>query len=349
QNPQSREEPRHQSGDLGSFADRRSSGHLPRLPPLREQPESGIRDPFRRPPPPPQSGQPPPLRRSIFTGVPATVLYDEMKKLMDRGTTQMANEPKASPGLDNLFSTRQIRPEDLPSLGFDIRQPATQLSITREARLNRARALAPVLIGEQRIPVLVLPNPFTEETTGSPQIGHHGVLMYDPQNEDRLVKLFFRDTDWYYAGFQRCVVVERDDGTKLENWGRRFFFNELVEDNEVPAFLEPVKMGIGSSHSEKGDFPGPNALVDTFNTLFTFEDAIHVHENKEVRGLSPGLKNQLKLAVARIIILFSEAMRIRRIFIQAEAALRGYEHSKPLTKAHRDILHSWGKNLECSK
>lgn len=142
--------------------------------------------------------------------------------------------------------------QDVPSILFNIREAAAELAITRDARLVRARAMSPVLLGDLCIPVTVLPNPVITATIGSPGINHHSVVMHDPTNRTRKVKLFFTDTDWYFDGFQRCVVDVLPDGSSKENWGRRFFFNDLVNNNGVPAFFEAVKMGMGSAHSNKG-------------------------------------------------------------------------------------------------
>ncbi|TVU34948.1 hypothetical protein EJB05_16824, partial [Eragrostis curvula] len=211
----------------------------------------------------------------------------------------MVKEEKPYPDVydRNVCAIRQRSREDVPSIGFNIQDPAAELTRTRDARLNRARAMSPVLLGEElRTPVLVVPNPFTKDTIGISQISHHGVLLYDRDDLTRMVVLYFRDTDGYFAGFQRCEVAVHDDGTREENWGRSFFFDDMVSRNEVPAFFAPVKMGIGSAHSDKGDYPGPGAVFDLFNFLAGFEEQVHIHNNAEVRGLTQQMKDELQLA-----------------------------------------------------
>jgi hypothetical protein len=71
-----------------------------------------------------------------------------------------------------------------------------------KAHLRCARALTFVLIGEQRNPALLLPNSAFEDAYGSGRISYQVIRMYDPCNAARLVKLFFLDTNGYFAGFE---------------------------------------------------------------------------------------------------------------------------------------------------
>lgn len=106
--------------------------------------------------------------------------------------------------------------------------------------------MAPVLVGDQQIPVCVFANPVTG-------ISHHGIILYNSNDPTRrAVMLVFRDTDIYFTGFMRGWVTLQPDGTIVEEeWGTPFFFDDVINKNQAPAFLGAVKMGISSSHSGK--------------------------------------------------------------------------------------------------
>ena len=61
-------------------------------------------------------------------------------------------------------------------------------------------------------------------------------------------------------------------------------------------------------------------MVDLFYMLAGFEDEVYIHETtkdnvttREVRGMSHALKQDLGLAVASIIYIFCEALRLRSV------------------------------------
>jgi hypothetical protein len=68
--------------------------------------------------------------------------------------------------------------QDVPRLDFNVSNAAADLATSQEARLRRARAMAPVLLGDRLIPVLPLANPFTIPATGSSCISHHGIVLH---------------------------------------------------------------------------------------------------------------------------------------------------------------------------
>jgi hypothetical protein len=135
--------------------------------------------------------------------------------------------------------------QDVPSVDFNISEPATAFTETTRLRLVRARKIAPVLLGGRRIPVAPIKNPLYG-------ISYHRIRLHNPANMSRVVEFFVRDTDLYLAGFWRGVVPIPADGAAQNepNWGTLFIFDDLYE--EVPPFFHAVKMGINSNHTDKG-------------------------------------------------------------------------------------------------
>lgn len=131
--------------------------------------------------------------------------------------------------------------QDIPKLLFDVNNCAELFPVTNELRLNRARAIAPVFIGNEHIPVAPLPNPLTGPS-------HHIICLTDSNNPFVKVDLLFDDTTLYFLGFRRISVMLSTEGVE-EEVGRWFVYDDMFDS--VPSFLNPVKMGISSTHVGK--------------------------------------------------------------------------------------------------
>lgn len=83
-------------------------------------------------------------------------------------------------------------------------------------------------------------------------ISYHRIRLHNPDDISRVVELFFRDTDLYFAGFRRGVVAIPANGAAQDEpqWGTLFIFDDLYQ--EAPPFFDAVKMGIRSEHTNKG-------------------------------------------------------------------------------------------------
>ncbi|CAO2035844.1 unnamed protein product [Urochloa humidicola] len=236
-----------------------------------------------------------------------------------------------------------------------------------EARLARFRCLALLLLG--LVPVLPLPNPDTG-------ISHHIIRLIDSTYHDFKVDLLFRDCDLYFAGFRRAVVSPEGE----EQWGEWFIFNDLVMDGTAPAYLNAVKMGISSAHRGKNvTRPGGDmAMDDIFQTLSHFQDHVDIvdveprkkdaqprgdkAENEptevESEGAGTGRKKKPREArmsdekqdslgrvVARVIVVFSEALRLRSVYKEVLKRLTELQWSDPTTLDRRlwNLIHDWGQ------
>jgi hypothetical protein len=89
---------------------------------------------------------------------------------------------------------------------------------------NSYSKIAPVLVGERLIPVAPFKNPLCG-------ISYHRIRLHNPANIYHVMELFVRDTNLYFTGFRRGVVVA--DGAEPQ-WGTLFIFNDLYE--ETPPF-----------------------------------------------------------------------------------------------------------------
>lgn len=132
--------------------------------------------------------------------------------------------------------------QDIPRLLFDVNNCAELFPVTNELRLHRAREIAPVFIGNEQIPVAPLANPLTGSS-------HHIIRLTDSNNPFVKVDLLFDDTTLYFLGFRRISVTFSAEGVEREEGGRWFVYNDVYDSS--PVFLNPVKMGIGSSHNGK--------------------------------------------------------------------------------------------------
>jgi len=92
----------------------------------------------------------------------------------------------------------------LPSVDFNISDPATAFTETNRLRLVRARKIAPVLLGEWRIPMAPIKNTLYG-------LSYHRI----------------RDTDLYFAGFRRGVMAA--DGAEPQR-GTLFIFVDLYHE-----------------------------------------------------------------------------------------------------------------------
>ena len=78
-------------------------------------------------------------------------------------------------------------------------------------------------------------------------LSYHRIRLHNPADISSVVEFFVRDTDLYFVGFRRGVVAA--DGAEPQR-GTLFIFVDLY--HEAPPFFDAVKMGINSSHTEKG-------------------------------------------------------------------------------------------------
>jgi hypothetical protein len=112
---------------------------------------------------------------------------------------------------------------------------------------NSYSKITPVLLGERLIPVAPFKNPLCG-------ISYHRIRLHNPADIYRVVELFVRDTNLYFTGFRRGVVVA--DGGEPQ-WGTLFIFDGLYEEAPPFLFFHAVKMGIRSDHTKVRTHPNP--------------------------------------------------------------------------------------------
>ncbi|CAO2043001.1 unnamed protein product [Urochloa humidicola] len=187
-----------------------------------------------------------------------------------------------------------------------------------------------------------------------------------------MVDLLFRDFDLYFAGFRRAIMSPEGE----QQWGEWFIFNDLIVDGTVPAYLNAVKMGISSSHRGKDvTTPGGDmAMEDIFQTLSHFQDRVHIveleqndtqprgdeakieptREEEDVGGskkqprearMSGEVQGNLGRVVARVIVIFSEALRLRSVYKEVLKRLTVLRWVKPATLDPRlwKLISNWGQ------
>ncbi|CAN6235689.1 unnamed protein product [Urochloa humidicola] len=235
-----------------------------------------------------------------------------------------------------------------------------------QARLARFRCLALLLLG--LVPVLPLANPDTG-------ISHHIIRLIDSRCPGFKVDLLFRDCDLYFAGFRRAIVSPEGE----EQWGEWFIYNDLITDGSTPAYLNAVKMGLSSSHRGKNvtKFGGDMAMDDIFQTLSRFQDRVDIVEPeqndvdaqprgdeaenepteeedvgtsrkkqpREARMKSSNVQTSLGRVVARVIVVFSEALRLRSVYTEVLKRLTELRWLKATTLDSRlwALINDWGQ------
>lgn len=94
------------------------------------------------------------------------------------------------------------------------------------------------------------------------------------------------------------------------------------------------------------DAPGPEAMVALFNTFFRFQDEVQIgHDtngNPQAR-VPNNVKEAMKNAVARIIIVFCEALRLKTIYTAVKGALESIDFSRPLPETAWKLIRWWGQ------
>ncbi|KAG2608338.1 hypothetical protein PVAP13_4NG315100 [Panicum virgatum] len=263
--------------------------------------------------------------------------------------------------LRNLYQPRQLGLSEVPVYLYDLAKcPEIEFPAMTKARLGRFRCLALLLLGDHLVPVLPLRNPDTG-------ISHHILRLIDSSNPSFKVDLLFRDSDLYFAGFRRAIVSPEGE----EQWGEWFIYGDLIADGSAPEFLNAVNMGLGSAHRSRDvtRAGGENAMQDMFFTLARFEDRVRIikngehpaepqadeaeneptGENKDAKNyrearMTTKLKSDLERAVARVIVVFSEALRFRSLYneiLKRLTELR-WDDAQTLHPRLWKLINGWG-------
>ncbi|KAF8697827.1 hypothetical protein HU200_035315 [Digitaria exilis] len=197
-----------------------------------------------------------------------------------------------------------------------------------ESRLDRARNMSPKLIGPQYIPVTPFENPIT---------GHsfHIIEMISWWKKGYVVDILVRDTDGYIVAFRR----RRLQGSRWQQgtWYRYKDVEGLPEEIQENS----VKLSFDSSHgsSSRTKPGGIRVLQHMFEVLATFQDC-----NRDETGklLDETDEERVYEALLKAIIIFSEALRFRSIYLTIRARSRYNAESSELHSSLWDMIHVWG-------
>ncbi|KAK3148854.1 hypothetical protein QOZ80_3AG0209580 [Eleusine coracana subsp. coracana] len=215
------------------------------------------------------------------------------------------------------YSPSHHRFRDVPVCELNVEGGLEEYASMIRKRRRRLKEIA--AFHYQGVPVTPKVNPKFKDS--------HHILRLTSDNAKHLkVDLLIRDTDLYLIAFRRQL-----HGV----WGNWYKYDDL----DVPSFITALQMGIKSSYSqvEYGKEPtthnptvgGTEDLRDIFFTLASHED--HLRKNT----------CQLRRALYRALILFSEALRFRCVLVEIARRFRAGEQPTSLPGWMTKRITSW--------
>lgn len=271
--------------------------------------------------------------------------------------------------------------QDVPVQVFDMAHASRDFAAQVEARLGRARLMAPILLGKQHIPVLPLSNPDTG-------VSHHILRIIDSRKESPChpykLDLLFQDYDMYFAGFRRAILLLGGE----YDWGEWFIYKRYAKECSFP---QPCENGYNISTCEVSiiatvhyyhavliclklqlltfcpteyvdrsitKIGGCIAMEHMFLTLCKFEDRVIINapgdgdDSEMAEGgqwrwtsMTSALKADLRSAVAQVIIIFAEALRLRSVYREVLRCMSDpYLYSAiPVQESLWKLINKWGQ------
>jgi hypothetical protein len=90
-------------------------------------------------------------------------------------------------------------------------------------------------------------------------------------------------------------------------------------------------------------------MVALVNTFFRFQDDVQIGHDKNGNPqarVPRNVKEAMKIAVARIIIVFCEALRLKTIYTAVKGALESIDFYRPLPETSWKLIRWWGQLSE---
>lgn len=140
---------------------------------------------------------------------------------------------------------------DVPVIVYYINSGVKKYKTMMRLRKKRDRKIAPLLLGDNNVPVTPLPNPVSGPS-------HHILRLKDALVPGYMVDLLIRDTDHYFIAFRRHRILTKaernlpEEERRVINTGAGTWYRFSDMANDMPSYVKDHQsMRIGSSHGDQ--------------------------------------------------------------------------------------------------